>query len=76
MVHERDLAESWGRVLMPDALDRKYPNAPKGGNHIRSGLSAFVPLTHWNNVCCRKDETACYLEAKPEYGFIWKPYKQ
>jgi len=29
MVHERDLAEGWGRVLMPDALDRKYPNAPK-----------------------------------------------
>jgi integron integrase len=28
-VHERDLAEGWGRVLMPDALDRKYPNAPK-----------------------------------------------
>lgn len=28
-IHERDLAEGWGRVLMPDALDRKYPNAPK-----------------------------------------------
>jgi integron integrase len=28
-VHERDLADGWGRVLMPDALDRKYPNAPK-----------------------------------------------
>ena len=27
-VHEKDLAEGWGRVLMPDALDRKYPNAP------------------------------------------------
>ncbi|HSW00403.1 MAG TPA: integron integrase [Sedimentisphaerales bacterium] len=27
-IHERDLAEGWGRVLMPDALDRKYPNAP------------------------------------------------
>jgi integron integrase len=26
-VHERDLADGWGRVLMPDALDRKYPNA-------------------------------------------------
>ena len=26
-IHERDLAEGWGRVLMPDALDRKYPNA-------------------------------------------------
>jgi integrase len=27
--HEKDLAESCGRVLMPDALDRKYPHAPK-----------------------------------------------
>ena len=27
-VHEKDLADGWGRVLMPDALDRKYPNAP------------------------------------------------
>jgi len=28
-VHERDLADGWGRVLMPEALDRKYPKAPK-----------------------------------------------
>jgi integron integrase len=27
-IHARDLAEGWGRVQMPDALDRKYPNAP------------------------------------------------
>ena len=27
-VHKRDLAEGWGRVVLPDALDRKYPNAP------------------------------------------------
>lgn len=27
-IHERDLADGWGRVVMPDALDRKYPNAP------------------------------------------------
>jgi integron integrase len=26
-VHERDLSEGWGRVDMPYALDRKYPNA-------------------------------------------------
>jgi integron integrase len=26
-VHQRDLAEGWGRVMLPDALDRKYPNA-------------------------------------------------
>ncbi len=28
-IHEKDLDEGWGRVLMPDALDRKYPNAPR-----------------------------------------------
>ncbi len=28
-VHDRDLADGWGRVLLPDALARKYPNAPK-----------------------------------------------
>ncbi len=27
-VHERDLADGWGRVQLPDALDRKYPGAP------------------------------------------------
>lgn len=27
-LHEKDLAEGWGRVQMPDALERKYPNAP------------------------------------------------
>ena len=27
--HEHDLADGWGHVAMPDALDRKYPNAPK-----------------------------------------------
>ena len=25
--HERDLADGWGRVVMPHALDKKYPNA-------------------------------------------------
>jgi integron integrase len=27
-IHEKDLSDGWGRVLMPMALDRKYPNAP------------------------------------------------
>ena len=27
--HERDLDDGWGRVQMPNALDRKYPNAAK-----------------------------------------------
>ena len=28
-IHDRDLAEGWGRVELPGALDRKYPNAPQ-----------------------------------------------
>ena len=27
VVHEADLAAGWGRVVLPGALDRKYPNA-------------------------------------------------
>ena len=27
-VHQRDLAEGWGRVELPEALERKYPGAP------------------------------------------------
>ena len=26
-VHRQDLKEGWGRVQLPDAVDRKYPNA-------------------------------------------------
>jgi integron integrase len=36
-VHQQDLADGWGRVLLPNALDRKYPNAPKD----------------WRWQCCR-----------------------
>ncbi|MCF7797240.1 MAG: integron integrase [Candidatus Marinimicrobia bacterium] len=28
-IHAKDLAAGWGHVELPDALDRKYPNAPK-----------------------------------------------
>jgi integron integrase len=27
-IHAKDLADGWGRVQLPEALDRKYPNAP------------------------------------------------
>jgi integron integrase len=27
-IHDSDLADGWGRVLLPEALARKYPNAP------------------------------------------------
>lgn len=26
-IHEQDLSDGWGRVQLPTALDRKYPNA-------------------------------------------------
>ena len=26
-IYEPDLADGWGRVLLPGALDRKYPSA-------------------------------------------------
>jgi len=29
LLHERDLAAGWGRVELPSALARKYPNAPR-----------------------------------------------
>jgi integrase len=28
-IHQRDLAAGLGRVVLPDALERKFPNAPK-----------------------------------------------
>lgn len=28
-IHKKDLEEGWGGVPLPDALDRKYPSAPK-----------------------------------------------
>lgn len=31
-IHERDLADGWGRVLLPDALDRKYPQENRWKN--------------------------------------------
>jgi len=27
--HPAEMTDGWGRVLLPDALERKYPNAPK-----------------------------------------------
>ena len=29
LLHERDLSDGFGEASMPDALERKYPNAPK-----------------------------------------------
>jgi integron integrase len=44
--HERDLAEGWGRVILPDALDRKYPNAP----HEWRWQWVFPQATRWKNT--------------------------
>ncbi len=45
-LHERDLAEGWGRVVLPDALDRKYPNAP-----TQWGWQWVFPQAHrWRNA--------------------------
>lgn len=45
-IHEKDLADGWGRVLLPDALDRKYPNAPKDWRR----QWAFPQETRWKNT--------------------------
>lgn len=44
-IHEKDLADGWGRVLLPDALDRKYPNAPKDWRW----QWVFPQATRWKN---------------------------
>jgi integron integrase len=45
-IHEQDLADGWGRVQMPDALDRKYPNAPADW-----GWQWVFPQEHrWKNT--------------------------
>jgi integron integrase len=45
-VHERDLDEGWGRVVLPDALDRKYPNAPTEWRW----QWVFPAATRWKNT--------------------------
>jgi integrase len=45
VVLERDWADGWGRVMLPDALGRKYPNAPKD----RRWQWAFPQDNRWRN---------------------------
>lgn len=45
-IHECDLADGWGRVQLPDALDRKYPNAPFEWRW----QWAFPQETRWRNT--------------------------
>lgn len=48
-MHEQDLAKGWGSILLPNALDRKYPNASKewGWQWVFPATSRFIePKTH------------------------------
>jgi integron integrase len=45
-VHERDLADGWGRVELPYALDRKYPEAP--GEWRWQWV--FPQMTRWRDI--------------------------
>jgi integron integrase len=44
-VHQRDLADGWGRVTLPDAIERKYPNAPTEW----AWQWVFPQRTRWRN---------------------------
>jgi integron integrase len=44
-IHRKDLADGWGRVLLPHALGRKYPNAP-----VEWGWQwVFPQVNRWRN---------------------------
>jgi integrase len=45
VVHENDLEEGWGRVQLPNALDRKSPNAPAE----LSRQQVFPQENRWKN---------------------------
>ena len=47
-IHEKDLADVWGRVRLPEALDRKYPNAPTEVA-LAMGFPTGVPLEECEN---------------------------
>jgi integron integrase len=46
ITHERDLAEGWGRVFLPAALDRKYPSACTDWRW----QWVFPQATRWRNM--------------------------
>jgi integron integrase len=49
-VHDRDLSDGWGRVALPDAVDRKYPNAPWEWRW----QWVFPQQTRWTNAATRE----------------------
>lgn len=45
-IHDKDLSDGWGRVQLPNALDRKYPNAPSEWKW----QWVFPQENRWNNT--------------------------
>ena len=43
--HEEDLTRGLGRVALPDAIDRKYPNAARSGDGNGCFLRQAITLT-------------------------------
>lgn len=51
LVHQRDLADGWGRARLPDALERKYPSAP-----LEWGWQwVFPQQRRWRNFRTREE---------------------
>ncbi len=45
-IHNRDLGDGYGRVVMPNAIDRKYPNAPAewaGNSSFHNSIAGLMP---------------------------------
>jgi integrase len=76
-IHERDLADGWGRVLLPHALDRKYRNAPMEepeNRRRRAASCGRIIGSEGCAGCCHKggsDETGHlpYIQAFLRYTF-------
>jgi integron integrase len=71
-LHDRDLNDGWGRVEMPAALDRKYPNASKEwpwqwvfpqGNRWRNAATGKQGRHHMDESLVQKAVRAAVLKA-------------
>ena len=57
--HERDLEHGLGRVVLPNALERKYPNAGKEWGFLQRAITQIgqreknADITY-TNLCCRR----------------------
>ena len=50
-IHEQDLANGYGAVYLPDALERKYPNANKEWGWQYVSPADHCPKTHAPESC-------------------------